>query len=90
MFKALHSMLLPLLDGMASLIAFCCTPGLSNGRAVGCPCRSLKEAEDAGAYLDLLMPSYKALPEDCIQKARWVLPSGYTKGDYYRVVLRLA
>lgn len=32
--------------------------------------RSLKQAEDAGAYLELLLPSYKALPENCIQKAR--------------------
>lgn len=38
---------------------------------IGLPARrSLAEPEDAGAYLELLLPSYKALPEDCIQKAR--------------------
>lgn len=32
--------------------------------------RSLQQPEDAGAYLELLLPAYKALPEDCVQKAR--------------------
>ena len=41
-----------------------------SGFCCACACRSLAQPEDAGAYLDLLLPSYKALPEDCIQKAR--------------------
>lgn len=32
--------------------------------------RSLAQPDDAGAFLELLLPSYKALPEDCIQKSR--------------------
>ncbi|CAN0345311.1 unnamed protein product, partial [Ectocarpus sp. 12 AP-2014] len=45
--------------------------------------RSLAEPEDAGAYLELLLPSYKALPEDCIQKARAAFAMGLlaTKKD---------
>lgn len=48
--------------------------GQANVR-LSCRCnrRSLAQPEDAGAYLDLLLPAYKALPEDCIQKARYTI-----------------